>query len=980
MTDRYRVDAVVVDRPGTRLARGVDTVSGETVAIKTITGADRAALDRAVAAAEAWQRVGTTVGVAAVRDLSVDEDVLTVVTDWVDGIDLASLVRSEGQPGLPFARVLQWLREIAEALDRLHAANPPVVHADVKPGNIVVGDDERAVLVDVSGPTSPGTDGFRAPEVAAGSPATPASDRFALAAAAQFLLSGAALRVGEMPDLDLGRHTDAVVEALAAGLAPSPTDRPTTARSFVDALAPPHVTDALPQPGTPFVGRRRQRDDVAAALGTHRLVTLWGPGGVGKTRLALAAAADAAHRFPDGISFASLAGADPASVLVAIATAVGLPGTLDVSAEAIAQHLAGHDALVVLDTCEHVLDSAGAVAAALAGVDGPTVLATSRQALGLDHELACPVSVMTRADAVRLFCQRASSADPTIDLAAPGAAGVVETLISDLDALALAVVLAASRIGDLPLAAIGADAASRTPTLEATIRWSVDLLPAAAATTLAELAAFSGSFSREAAAAVVADEAAVATLVAAALVEEGPSDHFRLLDTVREFGSTHLRHRIDADAVAARHAAYHLARAELAAASLDAGDQAEVLAALVIEHENDRAAFEFFLATDQRDLALRYVIAMFRYWSLAGGAMEGRVWAERALQTTSGVAAETVARAMARAADLLLQCSDHEGARQQADSALTRARAHGDRGATAEAVNVLGTIAASSGRFDEARTLLSEALTLATALGDVRLASVAAGNLGWVEMAANNFPAAQTALSASFENLLALGNEVDAGNVLANKGRIALARGDADVALADLTQALDLLRRTGHRAGVGLVLSYLADVYYARDDATYADASYQEALDINRELGSARGCIGPLLGLARTADALGDARRAMATAAEALSLAREHAGPDAVADVLMMSGKLARRNGRPNDALELLQEARQLSESVQATANVRILEELGAVHELVGDGAAAAEQFRVAAAIRIEQGRQPDPEDEDVRAARDRAFTALGPG
>ena len=602
-----------------------------------------------------------------------------------------------------------------------------MVHGDIKPGNVIVGDDDRAVLVDVSGSGSPGTDGFRAPEVAAGSVVTPAGDRFALAATAQFLLSGAVLRVGEMPAIELGRHTDAVVEALALGLAPAPLDRPSTASAFIDALLPPHVTDGLPQPRTPFVGRRRERDDVADALGAHRLVTLWGPGGVGKTRLALAASADAAYRFPNGIHVASLAGADWSSALLTIAAAVNLPDTVEVSAAAIADHLAGHDALVVLDTCEHVRNVAAEVATALVGLQGPTVLTTSRQALGTDDEFAFPVPVMTRADAVRLFCQRAAAA---IDVTEPGVADKVNALVTSLDGLALAVVLAASRLGELPLEAIGTDAAARTPSLEATIRWSVDLLSPDAATALAELAVFAGPFSREAAAAVVTDADAVPALIAAALVEEASRTHLRLLSAVRDFGTTQLQHRIDTAAVTARHAAHHLARAEQAATSLDTGDQPDVLAALDVEHANDRIAFEYFGATGNGDAALRYVTAMFRYWSVAGRAMEGRIWAEQALATADGVAPKTVGRAMARAADLTLQCSDHERAHQLADDALALARSDDDLGARAEALNVLGAIAASSGRLDEARTHLGDALRGAIALDDVRLASVAAGNLG----------------------------------------------------------------------------------------------------------------------------------------------------------------------------------------------------------------------------------------------------------
>ena len=412
----------------------------------------------------------------------------------------------------------------------------------------------------------------------------------------------------------------------------------------------------LPAPLTSFVGREQDLAELERLLGQARLITLTGVGGAGKTRLAVEAGARMAGRFPDGVWLAELAGiADPGLVAVQVMEALGVRQEGDVPVtEALGYRLRSAELLLVLDNCEHLLDSCAALAAALLrGSPGLRVLATSREPLGILGEVAWPVrplalppdhadaETIAGAAAVRLFLDRGSAARGGVS-AGVAPAAVAGRICQKLDGLPLAIELAAARLGTLSAAEIEAHLADRFQflayrrpaadprhqALQAAMDWSYDLLPPLERRALSELSVFAGSFGLaqvaevcgggQVAALEVIDQLACKSLVAAE--PAGNGTRYRLLETVRQYAAGRLAEAGGTGAARQRHALAFLGLAE----------QERGLAALSRDHDNFRAALEWsLLAGDQA--GPRIVHALGGFWLARGLLQEGRGWLERAL-------------------------------------------------------------------------------------------------------------------------------------------------------------------------------------------------------------------------------------------------------------------------------------------------------------------------------------------------------------
>jgi predicted ATPase/class 3 adenylate cyclase len=355
-------------------------------------------------------------------------------------------------------------------------------------------------------------------------------------------------------------------------------------------------TGNLPLPVSSFIGRDRELAQTAAALGQDRVVTLTGPGGVGKTRLALQAAGQVSPHFADGAWLCELAPVrDPAGVDDAVAAVFSLAARAGQGTrETLVEFLRSQQLLLVLDNCEHVLDAAAALADTLErSCARLVILATSREALGIEGERLIPVpplevpgdgaglAAITQAEAVQLFAERAAAVKPGFTVTQDNAAEVA-AVVRRLDGIALAVELAAARMPALTvaelarrlersLAVLGTGwrgAAARHQTLRATIDWSVQLLAAPEQALLARLAVFAGGATLEAAEAVCSGEGidpdavleVLASLVARSLVvaeERGPETRYRLLETIRQYGEERLGQAGEAERWHARHASYY---------------------------------------------------------------------------------------------------------------------------------------------------------------------------------------------------------------------------------------------------------------------------------------------------------------------------------------------------------------------------------------------------------------------------------------
>ena len=389
-----------------------------------------------------------------------------------------------------------------------------------------------------------------------------------------------------------------------------------------------HETN-LPVPATPFLGREREIDQIAALLRRPdvRLVTLTGPGGSGKTRLSLQAAAAAADDYDRGVWWVPLASlADPALVETAAAQALGSKDTL--SATVGDQRL-----LLVLDNFEHLLEAAAGVAETIGSCPHLTVLVTSREPLHVDGEWEVAVDPLRERDAVDLFVQRALAVSS--DFAANGE---VAEICRRLDCLPLAIELAAARVKALspsvllerleqrlPLLAGGSRSApERQRTLRATIAWSHDLLTAAEQDLFARLAVFAGGCTLEAAEEICGAEVdAIASLVDKSLLRR-TGDRYWMLETIREFASEQLDQLADAGVLRDRHAGFYVALGERARPELRARGAREWLDRLDAEHANVRASLEHLLESGDADGALRLSGAIWLYWQTRGHWTEGR--------------------------------------------------------------------------------------------------------------------------------------------------------------------------------------------------------------------------------------------------------------------------------------------------------------------------------------------------------------------
>jgi predicted ATPase/class 3 adenylate cyclase len=390
----------------------------------------------------------------------------------------------------------------------------------------------------------------------------------------------------------------------------------------------------LPVPATPFVGRVRELVEAGELLGRTRLLTLTGPGGTGKTRLALQLAAEASDRHPDGVFWVPLASlADPALVLETVGRAVG-------AQRGPAAHIRDGSMLLLLDNYEHLMDASVDLADLLAECPNLRLLVTSRELLRLSGEQAYPVPPLAPADGTQLFLARAWAADPHF---APD--GAVDELCARLDQLPLALELAAARVRvlstsqlvdrlsqRLDLLKAGRAADPRQQTLRATIEWSHDLLDAEEQRLFARLAVFCGGCTLESAEdACAADLDVLQSLVDKSLVRERAGDRFWMLETIREFALERLEASGEAEAVRGRHAEHYIALAEAEEETVLSVAPTPALERLEQEHDNVRAALDWLEQVGRVEDALRLASAIWEFWCLHVHADEGARRFERLL-------------------------------------------------------------------------------------------------------------------------------------------------------------------------------------------------------------------------------------------------------------------------------------------------------------------------------------------------------------
>ena len=771
-------------------------------------------------------------------------------------------------------------------------------------------------------------------------------------------------------------------QGLNAELAAEPD--PATRALYQQLLAPTPAAAAagggnLPRHLTSFVGRERERADIARLLGRARLVTLTGPGGCGKTRLALEAAADALEQLPDGAWFVDLASlSDPALVAQAAALAVGVPIPASRSAlEALVAHLATREALIVLDNCEHLIDACARLAEeVLRAGPGVRVLATSREPLRCADEVAWRVPSLAAAE--RLFCERAAAARPGVD-PVDGAAGAVEEICRRLDGMPLAIELAAARAAALSLDQIAArlgdsldvlgagrrTALTRQQTLRATIDWSHDLLTGEERVLHRRLAVFAGGFTLEAAEEVCAGGAIARRRVVdllARLVEKSlvvaTGERFRLLDTVRQYAAERLETAAEHDTLGLRHLDWCLALAEQHD-PLSAGPRRS-LHVLESEHDNLRAGLAYAVRRDPQ-AALRLATRLWRFWLDRGYFAEGNRW----LQTTLAAAPERTplrVEALLAGAGLSLRLGDPSGLLRHVSDAVSAYRLLGDDRATAAALYQHAMLAQYVHGTD-AEALFAEALALARRLQGNRLlaaATHASATLPWYR--SDNATArarvleALALLDAAPDDDTPFFDGVTFGQPLLDEGPhrrprifweetiflfhrfaraqaiayalnnlawVARADGDLEQARATLENALGRFQSLEDRRGEALTLAHMGNLARSQGDFEAARAHLETALTIRSELGDRRAVHSTRIGLGLLAMTAGDAPAGRALLSATL------ADLEAVDDLPAMAG--AQTNWAiGEERLGELQQAARLYEDGSALLGLQRLHRLEA--------------------------------------------------
>jgi predicted ATPase/class 3 adenylate cyclase/DNA-binding CsgD family transcriptional regulator len=680
----------------------------------------------------------------------------------------------------------------------------------------------------------------------------------------------------------------------------------------------------LPLQPTPFLGREKEVNAIQQLLMREdvRLVTLTGPGGIGKTRLGLQVTAEQTSHFPDGIWFVSLAPlSDPDLVIPTLSQVLGLPEAREQTAlEQVKHALKEKQTLLLLDNFEQVVSAASEVADLLTGCPRLKVLVTSRERLHLraEHDYAVPpltlpdpthlpdLMALSQYDAVALFIERAQAVKSDFQVSYANAPAIAEICVR-LDGLPLAIELAAARIRLFPPQALltrlgqrlpllvnsARDVPARQQTLRQTIQWSYDLLTAAEQCLFRRLAVFVGGCTFQAVEVMVEDTTSVLDTITTLLdknllwqiEQEDGEPWFMLLETIREFGLEELSKRGELEATQYAHAAYYLQLAEAAEPALRGPQQVVWFHRLEREHDNLRVAMNYLLEREEArgsiEMALRLGAALYYFWEVQSHAREGWIELSRALERPEGVAVSVRAKALMAAGRLAYLLFNSDRGEELCQQSLVLFRESGDLAGVGEALFNLGMTSWQKGELATARVRYEESLKICQETGNKSIMAWSLWFLSSVDMFQGDYAQSYSHAEAGLLLFREIGNKRGIAFTLQQIAWGYLEEGDAAKAHPLFEESYALFKEIGDKAyersqlwGLGWVAFRQGNVALARSLLEEGSANIQGEEE-PAELDNAAWV---LAHLARVAAFEGDYARARALYEQCLAIVKQVVG------------------------------------------------------------------------------------------------------
>ncbi len=873
---------------------------------------------------------------------------------------------------LPIRRAIEIAAQVAEGLTKAHEAG--IAHRDLKPENLMVSEDGYVKILDfglaklafpsgqlsdlsptVAWQTRPGmvlgTVQYMSPEQVAGGQMDFRSDQFSFGLVLYEMVTGklafprgttaetmvAILREQAEPvGLQNCEAPAPLCWVIERCLAKQPDKRYVSTRELARELAA--IRDRLqerpvrqmeirpanlPVQRTGFVGREKeaaaarellQRPDV-------RLVTVTGPGGIGKTRLAVEVASGLVESFPGGVHFVALSPlGDPGSIASLVVQTLGIRETggqppLELLKQNLQDSLPA-PMLLVLDNFEHLVEAAPTVAELLVMAPNLKIMVTSRAALHVygEHEFPVPplelpdsqalppLEQLLQYPAIALFVQRATAVKPDFELNQENAAAVTE-ICARLDGLPLAIELAAARVKVLSPSAMrtrltrrlqlltggSRDMPQRQQTLRAAIDWSHDLLSAAEQKLLRRLSVFVGGCTLEGAEAVCDTRGdldldlldGMASMVDKSLAQRvdpaNGESRFVMLETIREYALEKLEESGEEAVTKRAHAAYCLVLAEDPAQEAG-GTGTEWLERFAQEHDNFRAALEWLTETGDAEWGLRLGTVLFRYWEMREFFAEGRGWLGKLLKLPAAAApTKSRARAIFAAGVLAAAQADYAFADPLIQESLEIARQLGDQQGAAVSLNALAVNARDRGDLPLARSLFEESLKLWRESGDQKAVARSLSNLATIVKLQGDYVRARSLHQECLSIFQELGDRPGVAWTLNHQGDVARDQGDSATARNLYEQALAIFQEFGDRWGIAGTLADLGNLATEQGDYPAACSMYRQSLKIFHEMDHKRGIARLLECFACAAADRRDAEHSLRLAGAAAAL-RENIG------------------------------------------------------------------------------------------------------